>query len=181
MMISAESPQESSRIWIIRYCPKKRSATTPQVISPRLLIAACTERKSPMKKYRYYIIPFIVFPLAGAFCSVLRYTGIVKMNFNIWAIVFALASVVIGNLSPTNKIFDFAIPVVSVIAYNCYRFVFGFLAKTDTETRFSIFEAIEWIFVDTSLLLCVMCALITFLASFRPIRILRVLKRNKKC
>ena len=98
------------------------------------------------------------------------------MNFIIIATVFAVASVVIGNLSPTNKIFDYALPVVSVIGYNCYRFICGFFAKTDMETRFSIYEAVEWIFVDTSLLLCAIIAITTFLASFKPIRVVRIIK-----
>lgn len=131
-----------------------------------------------MKKYCYYVIPFIVFPLVAEFCWFLNELGIVKMNFIILAAVLGLASVIIGNLSPMNKIFDYAIPVSSVIAYNCYRFVCGFLATTDTETRFSIFEAIDWIFVDTSLLLCAMIAITIFLASFKPIRITSIL--NKK-
>lgn len=129
-----------------------------------------------MKKYRYYVIPCIVLPFVAEFCSFLDYMGILEMNFIIKATVLAFASVVIGNLSPTNKIFDYALPVVSVIGYNCYRFICGFFAKTDLETRFSIYEAIEWIFVDTSLLLCAIIAVTTFLASFRPIKILNILK-----
>ena len=105
---------------------------------------------------------------------------IVEMNFIIFATVLAVASVVIGNFSPTNKIFDYALPVVAVIGYNCYRFISGFFAKTDLETRFSIYEAIDWIFEDTSLWLSAMIAIIIFLASFKPIRILNIIRRKQK-
>lgn len=134
-----------------------------------------------MKKYRYYAIPCIALPFAAQFCSFLDYYGIVEMSFIIKATVLAVASVVIGNLSPTDRIFDYALPIVSVISYNCYRFVRGFFAKTDLETRFSIFEAVEWVFVDTSLLICAIIAIVSFLASFKPIRILNILKHNQKC
>ena len=137
-----------------------------------------------MKKYSYYVIPCVVLPIVAAFCGFLDHMGIVEMNFTIRAVALAIVSAVIGNFSPTNKLFDYALPIVSVIGYNCYRFIRGFFAKTDLETRFSIFEAIEWVFVDTSLLLCAMIAVITFLASFKYIRIINIiniLKHNKKC
>ena len=137
-----------------------------------------------MKKYIYYIIPCVVLPIVGDFCWFLDHMGIVEMNFTIRAVALAIVSVVIGNFSPTNKLFDYALPIVSVIGYNSYRFIRGFFAKTDLETRFSIFEAIEWVFVDTSLLLCAIIAVTTFLASFKYIRIINIiniLKHNKKC
>lgn len=134
-----------------------------------------------MKKHRYYIISCLVLVLVRFLCSLLIDIG---MNFYMLATTMVIASIIIGNLSPTNKLFDYALPVVSVIGYNCYRFICGFFAKTDLETRFSIYEAISWVTVDTSLLLCAMIAVATFLASFKPIRILNILKffkRNKKC
>lgn len=96
-----------------------------------------------MKKYIYYIIPCVVLPIVADFCWFLDHMGIVEMNFTIIAAALAIVSVVIGNFSPTNKLFDYALPIVSVIGYNCYRFIRGFFAETDLGTRFSIFEAIE--------------------------------------
>ena len=137
-----------------------------------------------MKKHRYYIISCLVLLLITDLTCLLDNLGIISLNFNILSTVMVIASIVIGNLSPTNKLFDYALPVVSVISYQCQRFIKGFYAKTDLETRFSIFEAISWVTVDTTLLLCAMIAVATFLASFKPIRILNILKffkRNKKC
>ena len=137
-----------------------------------------------MKKHRYYIISCLVLLLITDLSWLLDNLGIISLNFNIFSTVMVIASIVIGNLSPTNKLFDYALPVVSVIGYNCYRFICGFFAKTDLETRFSIFEAISWVTGDTTRLLCAMIAVATFLASFKPIRILNILKffkRNKKC
>ena len=131
-----------------------------------------------MKKSLYYGMPFLAFPLTALLCNFLHYVSIVELNFNIWATVFVLISIVIGNLSPTNKMFDYAIPAVSAIAWLSYKFIFGFFSKTDLETRFSIFEAIEWICVDTTQLLCAIIAVTTFLASFRPIRIMRIIKKH---
>ena len=134
-----------------------------------------------MKKYIYYIIPCVALPLVVGICWFIDHMGIVEMNLTIIAVALAIVSVVIGNFSPTNKLFDYALPIVSVIGYNCYRFICGFFAKTDLETRYSISEATDWIFDDTSLLLCAMIAVITFLASFKYIRIINILKHNKKC
>ena len=137
-----------------------------------------------MKKHRYYIISCLVLLLITDLTCLLDNLGIISLNFNIFSTAMVIASIVIGNLSPTNKLFDYALPVVSVISYQCQRFIKGFYAKTDLETRFSIFEAISWVTVDTTLLLCAMIAVATFLASFKPIRILNILKffkRNKKC
>lgn len=137
-----------------------------------------------MKNRRYYIISGIAFPLIIELCLLVPYlgisSGIPNMNFIILATVCSIAAVIIGNLSPSNKLFDYALPIVSVISYNCYRFICGFFAKTDLETRFSILEAFDWIFVDTSLLLSAMIAVITFLASFKYIKISNILKNIKK-
>ena len=130
-----------------------------------------------MNKHWYYVIPFIAFPVTSELCCFINDMKIVEMNFCILIAVLFLVATIIGNLSPTNKMFDYAIPVVSLIAYNCYRFVCGFLSKTDLETRFSIFEAIEWIFVDTSLLISAVITTVTFLASFKFIRVTRITKK----
>lgn len=128
-----------------------------------------------MKKHWYYVIPFVVFPITSLLCIFL---DSVEINFYICATCFVLPSLIIGNLSPTSKMFDYGIPAISVIAYNCCRFVCGFLAKTDLETRFSVYEAIEWVLVDTSLLISVLIAVTTFLASFKFIRITRATKKH---
>ena len=113
-----------------------------------------------MKKHWYYVIPFVVFPITSLLCIFL---DSVEINFYICATCFVLPSLIIGNLSPTS---------------NCCRFVCGFLAKTDLETRFSVYEAIEWVLVDTSLLISVLIAVTTFLASFKFIRITRATKKH---
>ena len=137
-----------------------------------------------MKNRRYYIISCITFPLIAELCSFIpylgTYSGIEKMNFIILATMCSIAAVIIGTLSPSNKLFDYALPIVSVISYNCYRFICGFFAKTDLETRFSILEAIDWIFVDTSLLLSAVIAVITFLASFKYIKISNIFNNINK-
>lgn len=141
---------------------------------------SCPGAKLFMKKYHYYAIPCIVLPFVTNFCHFLNHMRILEMNFIILATVLTVTSIVIGSFSPTNKLFDYALPIVSVIGYNCYRFICGFFAKTDLETRFSIYEAIDWIFVDTSLLLSAIIAVITFLASFKYIKISNILRNIKK-
>lgn len=69
-----------------------------------------------MKKYCYYVIPFLALPLTSLLCIFLHYVLIVDMNFIIYATVLVFVSAVIGNLSPTNKIFDYTIPAVSAIS-----------------------------------------------------------------
>ena len=130
-----------------------------------------------MKKL-YYVIPLIVYPFTVELCELLYEVGIGGTDVPICVIAFFLISVMIGNLTPTSRMFDYALPIVCATEYNCYRFICGFFAKDDLERRFSIFEAFDWVFYDMSLLVCAIIAVTTFLASFKLIRITRIIKKH---
>ena len=132
-----------------------------------------------MKKSLYYGIPFLALPLTSLLCIFIHYV-LIDINFIIYVATLISVSAVIGNLSPTNKLFDYTIPAVSAIAWISHRFIFGFLSQSDLGTRFHISIAIHYIFVDTSLLMCTIVVAVTFLASFKPTRIINILKHNKK-
>ena len=134
-----------------------------------------------MKKQWYYVTPVVVFPITRILLSFLADMEIIiNLNFTIIAPVFFLISIIIGNLTPTSRMFDYAIPAVSVAAYAWYCFFRGLFDEPDYDcnTRFNIVEAYEWVFSDTTLILYVIIAVTTFLASFKLIRITRIIKNR---
>ena len=132
-----------------------------------------------MKKYLYYGIPFLAFPLISLLWIYLDDILKVEMNFIMCIIGVIFVSIVIGNLSPINKLFDYSIPAISAIAWISTRFIFGFVSESDIGTRFHLSIAIHWAFMSTSLLFCIIIVGVTFLASLKPIRIINILKHNK--
>ena len=127
-----------------------------------------------MKKFLYYVSPFILFPIISLVCVFLDEVLLVEMNFAIYAAICVFAAVVIGNLSPAKGVFDYAIPAVSAVAFAWHRFVWGFISEGD------LYMAIRWATLDLPLIMCLIVGSIVFMSSFKPIRLIYILKRNKK-
>ena len=89
---------------------------------------------------------------------------------------------VIGNLSPTHKKFDYVMTVIMPLAFFCFMFISGFLDKDDLERRFNLDRAFLCVSQSWALRAYFVMALTTFLASFKPIRIIGIVKklRNMK-
>ena len=135
-----------------------------------------------MKKTIYYISPFIIIPLLMFISDFLDNKDLIQMSFNISVVLLVVTSLIIGNITPTNKKFDYIMTVIMPFAFFCSMFVIGFLDKSDLETRFHFDRAFRAVFVGLKTKTYLVMAITTFLASFKPIRIVGVIKkiRSKK-
>ncbi|MBQ7232695.1 MAG: hypothetical protein IJX07_05675 [Bacillales bacterium] len=86
--------------------------------------------------------------------------------------------VVIGNLSPTHKKFDYIITIIMPLSFCCSMLIIGFFGKSDLETRFHLDGALNAAFQPWSLITYCVMALTAFLASFKTIRIAKRIKSN---
>ena len=126
-----------------------------------------------MKKKIYYASPFIIISVLLLTTDFLHKIGLIKMSPYISTALLILTSIVLGNLSPTNKKFDYLMTAIVPLSFFILMFVVGFLDKSDLETRFHLYKAFRAAFQPWVLFDCLAMALTTFLASFKPIRIIK--------
>ena len=132
-----------------------------------------------MKRYLYYIIPFIFVPVLMLIFQYLDDSNIVNLSPYILIIVLTLISVFAGISSPTHKIFNYIITIITPLSFFGFMFIIGFLDKGDLETRFHLDRALKAVSQPWCLIAYCVMALTTFLASFKPIRITKFIKWNK--
>ena len=125
-----------------------------------------------MKKRLYYFSPFILIPCLAFLFDFLDNINIIPMSTSIFLIVLAVICIVLGILSPTNKIFDYTLTIIIPLTLFCTMFILGFLDRGDSiYPEFSLVYAFEVAFQDWCLITYCIMALITCCASFRPFRI----------
>ena len=132
-----------------------------------------------MKKTVYYLSPFVIVPMALLLCEFLTYVNIINQSPYVIGITLFVVSVIIGNLSPEQRTFDYIMTVLMPLSLLCTMFIVGFLDKDDMETRFHFYKAFKAAFQTFALQYYFMMAVSTFLASFKAIRINRIVKRNR--
>ena len=133
-----------------------------------------------MKKFLYYMIPFIIIPISVLVCEFLDNRSLIKMSPYILFGVLALCSAIIGNLTPTNKNFDYTMAIIMPLSMFCTMFVGGLWDRGCSGIpRFSFNHACNVAFQAGALLMYIFMFLITFLASFKAIRITRKLNQAK--
>lgn len=123
-----------------------------------------------MKQKLYYAIPFAAVPLLLLLCEVLDNMKLLQMSPYILGAVLLLFSVAIGFFSTTHRTFDYLLTVIMPISLFCCMFVGGFLDKSDLETRFHLYKAVNVAFQPIALLLYFLMAIVTLLASFKRFR-----------
>lgn len=126
-----------------------------------------------MKKKLFYVIPFIVMPLLLLICEALDNANLFHMSPYILSAVLLLFSLTMGFFSTTPRTFDFLLSAMIPLSLFCCMFVGGFFDKTDLETRFHLYKAVNAAFQPIALQLYVAMAIAACLASFRPIRNLK--------
>lgn len=131
-----------------------------------------------MKKYFYYIIWFIEVPAIIAICVLLDITNLINMSIYPPLALLILSCIIAGIFSPTHKTFDFLITIIMPLSLFIMMFIHGFLTTSDLETRFHFYIAIDTAFNSWLLITYFVMALITFLASYKAIRITRILKKH---
>lgn len=129
-----------------------------------------------MKKILYYLSPFIIIPLLAFFMEVFDNVGFIKMSPLSLFITFIVVSAIIGNLTPAKTKFDYVMTALMPFALFCTMFVAGFLDKCDLETRFHFDRAVDAATQAPVVALYLILALTTFLASFKTVRIINIVK-----
>ena len=131
-----------------------------------------------MKKVIYYSSPFIVFPIIFILLEILDDSRILELSPLIMFAVILVTTAIIGNLSPSDRLFDLIITIILPLSLICTMLIAGFLDKDDMETRFHIDRALEAAFQPLYLQLCLISLLTAFLFSFKKIRLIKILKRR---
>ena len=134
-----------------------------------------------MKRCLYYITPFVLIPVVMLLSEYMDNMDLIPMSPYILFAELAVSCIVIGNLSPTNKNFDYIITLIMPLSLFCMMFIAGFLDRgCSGELAFSPTRACEVACQPLGLVAYCVMALITFLASFKPIRISNRLNHTKK-
>ena len=123
-----------------------------------------------MKQKLYYTAPFIAVPLLLVLCEVLDNMKIWQMSPYILGAVLLLFCFGYGLFSATHRTFDYLLTAIIPISLFCYLFAVGFLDKNDLETRFHLYKAVRAVFQPFALRLYFLMAIVTFLASFKPLK-----------
>ena len=134
-----------------------------------------------MKKRLYYVMPFVVLAIITQLSSYMDRIDLINMNRYIWMAQLLIVSIVRGNITPTNKKFDYLMTFVVPLSYFCICFMLGFLDRGEFGTpAFSVNDGFETAFQSFFVIRYCVMAVVTFLASFKPIRITRLIKVGSK-
>ena len=126
-----------------------------------------------MKKAIYYIAPFVVFPLL---VLLIIFLDSIEMQSNIWQaltlVLFFLFAALMGALSPTDKTFDYLMTLLIPAAFLCTLFVSLYFDEgCDGLPQLSLHHALNMHYYRVWLPYVAIMTGITFIASFKPIRL----------
>ena len=135
-----------------------------------------------MKKAIYYIAPFVVFPLL---VLLIIFLDSIEMQSNIWQaltlVLFFLFAALMGALSPTEKTFDYLMTLLIPAAFLCTLFVSLYFDEgCDGLPQLSLHHALNMHYYRVWLPYVAIMTGITFIASFKPIRVSSIRKRNSQ-
>ena len=125
-----------------------------------------------MKKSLLYLLPFIVIPIASV---LLEYFDV--YSFNIMVVNILLAAV-FGSISPSNKKTDLVMTILVPVSVFCGLLATLFLLTPNTYGR-DIGTAFRVATQNVWLIMYLIVCVVTWAASFKPIRILSLLKKAK--
>ena len=121
----------------------------------------------------YYIIPFVLVPVSMIVCDLLDDAQVIKMSPYIAGAVLFLLAFVWGNLTPADSKFDPHITWIMPLSLFATMFVAGFLDQNDLGTRFSFWRGLEVATQEIAMLLYIGMMVIAFVASIKPLRLMR--------
>lgn len=135
-----------------------------------------------MKKTIYYIAPFAVFPLLVLLINSL---DSMEMQSNIWKpltlVLFFLFAALMGTLSPTERKFDYLMTLLIPAAFLCTLFVLLYFDEgCDGLPQLSLHHALNMHYYRVWLPYVAIMTGITFITSFKPIRVSSIRKRNSQ-
>ena len=134
-----------------------------------------------MKKAIYYASPFILFPIIFGIFTLLDEIDII--NSNILAVflfvLFFVTTAFLGNLSLTNKKFDYLMTGIVPLACFFALFIALFFDEgCDGTPQLSIHHALNMEYYKIWLPIVAIMTVITFVASFKPIRFSKRICKN---
>lgn len=119
-----------------------------------------------MKRFFYYLTPFVLIPVVMIFYEYIDNTSKISMSPYICIITLIFISMIMGNLSHTQKRFDYVLSAVMPISLFCFAFIIGFLSKCDLETRFHLDKAFKTAFQHEFIVAYCCMAIFSFLCSY---------------
>ncbi len=129
-----------------------------------------------MKKFLYYLSPFVLITILFALLYLLNYLQILKPTSLIMLSLLFLVAVIIGNLTSTKRKFDLLIAIIVPFALFSLLFIVGFLETGETYSRFDFSHAFRVALVNWPWYIYIGLAITAFIASFKPLRIFK--KKN---
>ena len=126
-----------------------------------------------MKKTIYYFSPFVIIPIIFLIATLLESVEILKPTapFFLFTALF-IFSLAIGVLSPTKTTFDYAITAIIPCSVLLSLFVGLFFDEgCDGKPQLSLSHALNMEYYKIWLPIVAIMTVITFIASFKPIRI----------
>ena len=126
-----------------------------------------------MKKAIYYASPFILFPIIFGIFTLLDEIDIINSNILVifLFVFFFVTTAFLGNLSLTNKKFDYLMTVIVPLACFFALFIALFFDEGgDGTPLLSIDHALNMEYYKVWLPIVAVMTVITFVASFKPIR-----------
>ena len=132
-----------------------------------------------MKRRLYYIAPFIAFIGISLVSEYLIDFHKVNINVYVYIAMLLIVSALIGMLSPTAKVFDLIITIISPLSF-CSVVFLSQLLKSGCSGKIELFfgDAFEAAFQPLSLIVYCIMALLTFIASYKPLRLLSLIKKH---
>ena len=128
-----------------------------------------------MKKAIYYASPFILFPLIFGIFTLLDEIDLINSNILavfLFVLFFVTTAFLLGNLSLTNKKFDYLMTGIVPLACFFALFIALFFDEgCDGTPRLSIHHALNMEYYKIWLPIVAIMTVITFVASFKSIRI----------
>lgn len=123
-----------------------------------------------MRKSFYYIIPFVIVPVALLLLEYIDNIGFIKGSPYIVTIMLMFVSSIVGVSSKTYNKFDYAMAIIMPLSLFCFIFISGFLGENDVGTRFHIDTSFRLVFQPIWLIEYCCMAISTFLSSHKKIR-----------
>lgn len=134
-----------------------------------------------MKKVIYYASPFVLFPIVFSAVTLLDGKDIVSSE--ILAVfsysLFFIATALLGSLSLTNKKFDYIMTAIVPLSIFLSLFITLFFDEgCDGRPQLSLDHALNMEYYKVWLPIVAIMMVITFFASFKPIRVSKRLGRK---
>ena len=127
----------------------------------------------------YYISPFIFIPCLSLLLNWMSVSGLINMNWYAYGALLFILSAIIGNLSISDKKFDYLITVLVPLALFLTMFFAGFFDTSEFHSGHDLERGWECAVQIPALITYFVTAAAAFGASFKRIKILRAFFKKR--